>query len=147
MSGIQRFLIAILPKRWAESMEAESRRWMIRCDCCHSERSVWDAGGIRWKAAGSPKQRMPCPTCGKVCWHTLYKIGSAPSQGWMGSVEAESRQWMIRCEYCHFERSVWDAGGVRWKAAGTSKQLKRCPECGRVSWHTVYKKPAIAPEK
>ncbi len=71
MSSIQRFFTALLPASWARSMEADSHRWMIRCRCGF-ERSVWDAGGIRWKAAGRPRRLMLCPQCGEVSWHTVY---------------------------------------------------------------------------
>ena len=42
--------VALLPKKWAGSMERESRTWMARCSCGF-ERTIWEAGGIRWKAA------------------------------------------------------------------------------------------------
>ena len=72
MSFIQWFFFLILPQRWAESMEAESRRWMLRCPCGF-ERSWWDAGGIRWKAAGDDRRMMRCPQCGRLTWHTTHK--------------------------------------------------------------------------
>ena len=28
-------------------------------------------------------------------------------------------------------RSVWDTGGIRYKAAGTSRRYMRCPSCGQ----------------
>jgi hypothetical protein len=71
MSSIQKFFIAILPASWARSMEAESRRWMIRCPC-GVETSVWDSGGIRWKASGTPKRYLWCRTCRQMSWHTVY---------------------------------------------------------------------------
>jgi len=54
MTPIQKFLTRMLPEKWAASMEEESRSWIARCPHCGSEKSVWDLGGIRWKAAGSP---------------------------------------------------------------------------------------------
>jgi hypothetical protein len=54
-------------------MEAESRAWKARCEVCRSERSVWDLGGIRWKAAGNPRRRLPCGNCGRVTWQVLGK--------------------------------------------------------------------------
>lgn len=56
------------------------------------------------------------------------------------AMEAESRSWMIRCPYCGHERSVWETGGVRYKAAGNSRQLRRCPQCGKRAWHIVYRR-------
>ena len=73
MSGPQRFFKSILPRRWAEDMEAESRQWMLRCNSCEFEESYWDMGGIRWKAAGNPTIRRRCPNCGRVGWHTVTR--------------------------------------------------------------------------
>jgi hypothetical protein len=42
MSFLQRTLTAIVPRRWAEGMEAESRSWMLHCKVCGLERSVWE---------------------------------------------------------------------------------------------------------
>lgn len=73
MSSIQKLVVALLPKKWAESMEAESRTWMARCRCGF-ERSLWEAGGIRWKAAGKEHCYLSCPHCGQSHWHTIYKM-------------------------------------------------------------------------
>ncbi|GIW91477.1 MAG: hypothetical protein KatS3mg109_1909 [Pirellulaceae bacterium] len=70
MRLLQRVLIAILPRRWAESMEAHSRAWMVRCSCGLA-RSVWAWGDIRWKATGRPRRYMKCPQCGQSSWHTV----------------------------------------------------------------------------
>jgi hypothetical protein len=72
MSAMQKMFTALLPKKWAEGMEAESRAWTFRCPCGF-ERSWWDAGGIRWKAAGHPRRMMLCPHCGQKTWHTTCK--------------------------------------------------------------------------
>ncbi len=73
MSRLQKFLTAVLPAAQASAMEQESRRWMMRCDHCGHEWSVWDAGGVRWKASGSPRRHMQCPQCGTKSWVALYK--------------------------------------------------------------------------
>jgi ribosomal protein S27E len=73
MSFPQRLLQAILPRRLAEEMEAESRSWTVRCNACELERSVWELGGVRWKAAGRPSRLMRCPQCGRVTWCTLSR--------------------------------------------------------------------------
>jgi DNA-directed RNA polymerase subunit RPC12/RpoP len=54
------------------------------------------------------------------------------------AMEAESRAWMVRCPHCGFERSVWDMGGIRYKAAGTSRNYMRCPSCGKRGWNRIY---------
>lgn len=71
-SGLQRFLLSILPASWAESMERDSRAWQAVCSCGH-KRSIWELGGIRWKAAGNPRRRMHCPQCETTSWHTVVK--------------------------------------------------------------------------
>lgn len=73
MSAIQKLVAALLPKKWAENMEAASRNWMARCSTCGFERSFWDAGGIRWKAAGKLNRYLFCPKCGRARWHAIYK--------------------------------------------------------------------------
>jgi predicted RNA-binding Zn-ribbon protein involved in translation (DUF1610 family) len=73
MSSLQKFIVAILPTKWAASMEAESRSWIARCSSCGFERSLWDLGGIRWKAGGTERRYLSCPKCGRAHWHTIYK--------------------------------------------------------------------------
>lgn len=70
MSAVQKLFQAVLPKSWSDSMEAESRCWMLKCRCGR-EFSVWDSGGIRWKAAGRPYRYLQCPKCGWT-WHETY---------------------------------------------------------------------------
>jgi hypothetical protein len=45
------------------------------------------------------------------------------------SMEAESHTWLVRCLSCGFERSIWELGGVPWKASGTSWTWSRRPNC------------------
>ena len=73
MSGAQNFMKSILPKSWAEDLEAESRQWMMQCPNCKHEVSVWEMGGIRWKAAGNPRRYAVCLNCMKSGWHQLYR--------------------------------------------------------------------------
>jgi hypothetical protein len=46
----------------------------------------------------------------------------------------------MKCLECEFEESYWDFGGIRWKAEGNSRNLRKCPKCGKRSWHLTYKK-------
>jgi len=73
MTLLQALLTKLLPRKWAAEMEAESRDWMMRCPQCNHERSIWEAGGIRWKAAGNPKRWIRCPQCGTTARHTLHR--------------------------------------------------------------------------
>ncbi len=72
MTFLQRFMSTLLPKVWAEDMQKESRSWMVRCNCGF-ERSVWDIGGIRWKAKGNSKILSMCSSCHQKTWHTTYQ--------------------------------------------------------------------------
>ena len=72
MSLPQRFFTAILPKKWAADMEAQSRLWIVRCPCGEGK-SMWELGGIRWRAAGQPRMLKKCPRCGKRTWHKVSK--------------------------------------------------------------------------
>lgn len=72
MSLTQRFFKAIMPKKWFEAAEADSRRWVFTCPC-GNEQSIWDSGGIRWKAAGKSKTGIRCLACGKFGLQTLEK--------------------------------------------------------------------------
>ena len=72
MSSMQRFFAAVVPQRWFAAMEADSRLWIVRCSCgCAT--SVWDMGGIRYKAAGQSRWFLRCPQCGKRSWHTVSR--------------------------------------------------------------------------
>jgi hypothetical protein len=72
-SWIQRLLVAILPPRLAAELEAESRAWQLRCEKCGFEQSIWEIGGVRWKAAGTPRPLRTCDRCGQRSWHRIQK--------------------------------------------------------------------------
>ena len=57
-------------------------------------------------------------------------------RSWFAAIEAESRVWIVRCR-CGLARSLWEAGGMRGKGAGTAHWLTRCPQCGKRSWHRI----------
>jgi hypothetical protein len=72
MSNIQKLFMAILPPTWAASMQADSRLWMVRCGC-GSAISLWDIGGIRWKATGNQRTYRSCSKCGKYSWQIISR--------------------------------------------------------------------------
>lgn len=78
MSFVQRFFKTVLPGKWSRAMEAESRSWVMRCHCGH-ETSVWDMGGIRYKAAGNPWRTGKCGKCGESISGTIYRTTSKTS--------------------------------------------------------------------
>lgn len=63
MSRIQKLFAAVLPKRWMAVLEAHSRAWILECSCGRVT-SVWETGGIRYRAAGKRSLFIPCPNCG-----------------------------------------------------------------------------------
>lgn len=65
-------------------------------------------------------------------------------RGATAAMEAESRAWMVQCPKCGAERSVWDMGGIRYKAKGSSRWYRRCPSCGKRAWLKVYWKGGVA---
>jgi hypothetical protein len=73
LSRTQRLILRLVPRSWAAAMEADSRAWMVRCDACGHERSIWELGGIRWKAKGSKVTWGRCPACGERGRHTIYR--------------------------------------------------------------------------
>lgn len=75
MNLVQRLAAAVMPATAFASLRAESEAWITTCPHCGHERSIWDHGGIRWKAAGKPIRRLRCATCGKAGWHGLsYRV-------------------------------------------------------------------------
>ncbi len=46
----------------------------------------------------------------------------------------------MTCLKCNFEESIWEMGGIRWKAKGNSRNLRKCPNCHERTWHSTYKK-------
>ena len=47
-------------------------------------------------------------------------------------VERESREWKFECGQCGHGESVWDMGGIRYKANAEKSYIGRCPACGKV---------------
>jgi len=68
----QRIVAALLPRRWVEAMDVDSRHWMVQCPCGFA-RSVWELGGIRSKAAGSTNWFAKCPQCGQRSWRSVSR--------------------------------------------------------------------------
>ena len=52
------------------------------------------------------------------------------------AIRASTKDWLAECP-CGHKQDIWDSGGVRYKAAGEPKWLRRCPACGRSTLHTI----------
>ena len=72
LSRTQRLFTRLMPRR-AAAIERESREWMVICPKCGFERSVWDLGGVRYKAKGSQRVRGKCPRCGESGWFRMER--------------------------------------------------------------------------
>jgi hypothetical protein len=68
---LRNLILAVLPAAIAKDMENESRAWIMTCSQGH-EQSIWDAGGIRYKAAGKPVKFAWCPKCHGFRAQTLH---------------------------------------------------------------------------
>ena len=79
MVTLQGLILSLVPRRWAASMEADSRAWHAVCPDCGRARSVWEMGGIRWKAAGRPRWLLRCDGCGRRTWHRVEWRDPAPA--------------------------------------------------------------------
>lgn len=78
--GFRSVILRWLPRRLAESIELDSRRWIFDCPHCNQTSSIWDVGGVRWKAAGNPRCRVRCPLCGaKLIARIRWENDQCPS--------------------------------------------------------------------
>jgi DNA-directed RNA polymerase subunit RPC12/RpoP len=60
-------------------------------------------------------------------------------------IERESREWFVVCPNCGLERTIWDIGGIRYKARSRGKRMGvRCPSCGKRGMHAVERRPGSA---
>jgi hypothetical protein len=69
----------------------------------------------------------------------LRKLITRASPALAARMESESRTWMMQCPTCGHERSVWDAGGIRYKASGTVWRLGRCSNCQKLGMLRIYR--------
>ena len=76
MTFVQKLTMALLPKQLAERVKTESQDWMLQCPSCQREISVWEAGGVRYKATNKVKRLGWCSRCGKKMWLRLYRKSS-----------------------------------------------------------------------
>lgn len=57
MTLIQK-MIARLPQSWYEAIRSESESWIFTCPECGVARSVWEIGGVRYKAVSVGKRSL-----------------------------------------------------------------------------------------
>jgi hypothetical protein len=71
--SLRSFILWFMPDAMKKAAEADSRAWIGTCKHCGAGNSIWDIGGIRYKAAGEPITRVRCPKCGKFGFVTFRK--------------------------------------------------------------------------
>jgi DNA-directed RNA polymerase subunit M/transcription elongation factor TFIIS len=69
---IRNIFLRLMPGRAAE-IEQQSRSWIVECPKCGHKVSVWDSGGIRYKARGKPRRYGRCVNCRQRSWLRLYQ--------------------------------------------------------------------------
>jgi len=69
---LRKVILRLMPTRAAE-IEHESRSWIVECPKCGHKVSVWDSGGIRYKARGKPRRYGRCENCNQRSWLRLYR--------------------------------------------------------------------------
>ena len=72
------------------------------------------------------------------------KVLMTPFRRLGADIERESREWRIRCTHCGRDRSVWSAGGIRYKAIGVKHTAGFCSRCGCMRILRLYH-PVKAP--
>jgi len=78
LSRTQRLVTRFVGPEMAAAIEAHSRAWLLCCPHCGDERSIWEIGGIRYKAVGESRNLLRCPSCGRSGWHKLHKAANFP---------------------------------------------------------------------
>lgn len=73
MAILRNCILALMPRSWRASAEAATREWRVICPNCGSTNTLWDLGGLRWKATGSKVWPRRCGACGKIGVHTLTR--------------------------------------------------------------------------
>jgi len=72
MTCLAHRVVEFLPPRWRNSIKKESRDWVVRCACGY-ETSIWEMGGVRFKACGNPLRGARCGKCGNVFVGQIFR--------------------------------------------------------------------------
>ena len=82
MGWLSRFITRNMDRNLAQEMEAESRQWHLQCPKCGHSKSVWELGGLRYKASGSKSVLGRCSGCGgKLRFLRMVKLGDGNGGG------------------------------------------------------------------
>lgn len=75
LSRAQRLFRRLSSPELFAAMERDSRLWKVDCPHCSAQTSLWELGGIRYKAIGEPLTRLRCPKCGQKGWMRIRWTG------------------------------------------------------------------------
>ncbi|MDX2359733.1 MAG: hypothetical protein QNK23_02925 [Crocinitomicaceae bacterium] len=73
-SKIQRLVGFFSSKSKKEAIKQESMLWGFTCENCKKRSSIWEIGGVRYKAKGNPRTMIKCPECGTKVMQRITKI-------------------------------------------------------------------------
>ena len=79
LSRAQRIFRRLSSPELFAAMERDSRLWKAECPHCQAQTSLWEMGGIRYKAVGEPLTRLRCPKCGQMGWMRIRWTGGDPT--------------------------------------------------------------------
>lgn len=72
--SLRGFIMGFMSDDMKRKVEADSRKWIGQCRNCGAANSIWDIGGIRYKAIGRKHTRVKCLKCGKFSFHAFEKV-------------------------------------------------------------------------
>jgi len=75
LSRAQKIIRWFTSKALFEKMEQDSKLWIFDCECGQTS-SIWDIGGIKYKAKGYSRSLTKCPRCQKNAMRKIYKKDS-----------------------------------------------------------------------
>ncbi len=73
LSSSQKLMKKISSESYFTAAMEESEKWRFTCEC-GKESSIWEIGGVRYKAKGSPVKFLKCPHCEKKSMMKIYKV-------------------------------------------------------------------------
>lgn len=71
----QRIVKFLTSQKKFDEMMKESKQWKFTCLCGQTS-SIWNIGGIRYKAVGDSTKAIRCPYCKKFGMQKIYKSES-----------------------------------------------------------------------
>ncbi len=69
--AFRNFIMWFMSKEMKAKAEADARRWGFVCEKCGQRSSIWEIGGLRYKAIGEPISLVMCPKCGHKGMHKI----------------------------------------------------------------------------